>query len=1073
LGEALGGFGGPEPEAHAALLAPGDVLDGGYRIVELVGQGAYGRVYRAQHPTLEREVAVKLLTDAAGTRRQRFVREGRIVAGLSHPAIGQVFATGEHAAHPYLVYELIEGARDLEQAAEGWSRERRLQALLEVADGVAHAHAEGVIHRDLKPSNVIVDGEQRCRVIDFGLAKAEDDAEKLTVSGAMIGTPAYMSPEAFRSEALGPEADVWSLGVILYRLLTERLPFDGETLQQLAERIASPLVPPHELDPTLAEALSAVCVRALSREPGDRYPHAGAFAAALRAALGGATGADGASGASPGSGGATRAGSASGGSPGRGGATRAGSASGGSPGNGGATRAGSASGGSPGSGGATRAGGASGRSGRGGATRAGGASGRPGGDARRSGGDPNPSSGPTLGLAVAVALALALLGLGGVGLLVWGRVGADAPPPPPAEELSPEGALRAAAEGAAAGGDPRPGLRAALARWPEAELGCALAVAELERGDAFAARDALGAERARWPDDPRARALTQLVEGLLIPPFAPGRVDALREAAPAAVNAWLEGECRRDLALWRWRRDPRSVARLPRPRSALDELRAKLEALASWGDPRQVTWAREGQALLDSDPPELARLLAKLKLDEPAAASQGELARLLAELKLDDSTRSALEARRAWASEAQVRRVLLGEAEDPALALADVIEADPWCWHAQGRLAMRDEADALPAVLEAAGWDPFLDGALHPWARQLLARDPDALDAFRERAGSGWRSREALALLEVWAVEHAGRSQRLAAALEGCEALLAERPGAILLRLARAFLLVRSGRLAAADAELRRLEAWAPEAAHTWVYRALWHARRGADEADVLAALRQALALGFLAELPAHAALSDYPELAPYARWLEPGALEPAPRVDPYAVFAQAALRAGDAHAGSGRHPEALEAYEVALELVRERAPVLVKCGVALDGLGRDEEALQSFARAQVADPDYGPAFSRRAEQLRRLERYEEAAGDYTRALELDPRDPRLLLYRGWCLAQLERLEQALADYDRSLEGHTLAVTHLMRARTRARLDRLEAALADYDRALELGLAASLTEDAQRERAEVRERLGQ
>ncbi|MGE0708004.1 MAG: protein kinase [Planctomycetota bacterium] len=317
---------------------------GGFELLEELGDGAFGVVFRAREPASDREVALKVLTKVAERQRRRFAREGELTAQLLHPGIVRVHSAGEALGYPYLAYELIPGGRtyaellaeaDDEPLAatplahtpvEGAAplpsaRGRALRALLEVARAVAFAHARGVVHRDLKPQNVLLDPEGRARVADFGLAWSEG-VDPLTQSGALIGTPTHMSPEQFgygggelrspprlrralpdralrardgegtievkREEGarIGPPADVWALGTILYRCLTGAPPFAASNLIELATRVRTQDPrPPRDLNPGVSPALEAVCLRALQREPGARYPDAGAFAEDLENAL--------------------------------------------------------------------------------------------------------------------------------------------------------------------------------------------------------------------------------------------------------------------------------------------------------------------------------------------------------------------------------------------------------------------------------------------------------------------------------------------------------------------------------------------------------------------------------------------------------------------------------------------------------------------------------------------------------------------------------------------------------------------------------------------------------------------
>jgi predicted Ser/Thr protein kinase len=241
---------------------------------EELGRGSYGVVWRATDLEIGREVALKALRgDPSEESRERFLREARTAARLAHPHIVRVFGAGEHEGRPYFAMELIEG--------------RRLQGplppaeacplLAQVADAVAHAHARGVVHRDLKPGNILLDGP-RPVVTDFGAARAVDDP-RLTRTGDLLGTPAYMAPELMRGEAKssGPAADVWSLGALLFELLAGRLPFDGASFAELSARVLND--PPAELvgfDPGLAGLIR----RCLDKRPENR-PSAAQLAASL------------------------------------------------------------------------------------------------------------------------------------------------------------------------------------------------------------------------------------------------------------------------------------------------------------------------------------------------------------------------------------------------------------------------------------------------------------------------------------------------------------------------------------------------------------------------------------------------------------------------------------------------------------------------------------------------------------------------------------------------------------------------------------------------------------------------
>ena len=262
---------------------------GRFVLGELLGQGGMGRVVRAFDRALDRDVALKLMPLAGRDQSQleRFRREGEAAARLDHPGIVRVHSAGVLGSDAYLAYELVEGARPLDEASREVDLAQRVAWVLEAAQALAHAHERGVVHRDVKPGNVLVDAQGRVRVTDFGLARATGFTP-LTRTGALLGTPCWLAPEAFQGHTAGPSVDVWALGVLLYEALTGLLPFRGVTLPELWQQVTVQTpVPPRQLDPHLPAALEAVCLRALAKRPEDRPPDAGAFAALLEAGLSG------------------------------------------------------------------------------------------------------------------------------------------------------------------------------------------------------------------------------------------------------------------------------------------------------------------------------------------------------------------------------------------------------------------------------------------------------------------------------------------------------------------------------------------------------------------------------------------------------------------------------------------------------------------------------------------------------------------------------------------------------------------------------------------------------------------
>ncbi|MGE0710765.1 MAG: WD40 repeat domain-containing serine/threonine protein kinase [Planctomycetota bacterium] len=265
-------------------------LEARYELGEELGRGGMGVVLRARDLEAGREVALKLLLAQPDARRRaRFQREGALAAALRHPGIVAVHSAGEAAGLPYLVYELVPGARPLDEAWAGLERPARLALLAQVARAVGFAHRHGIVHRDLKPANVLVGEDGRPRVTDFGLALELDERERLTRTGATLGTPTHMAPEqaAGERERTGPPADVWALGILLHEAVCGSLPFeDAASPVELLIRLQAARVPGlRERDPSASRDLDAVARRALQRDPAARYPDALAFAEDLEAVL--------------------------------------------------------------------------------------------------------------------------------------------------------------------------------------------------------------------------------------------------------------------------------------------------------------------------------------------------------------------------------------------------------------------------------------------------------------------------------------------------------------------------------------------------------------------------------------------------------------------------------------------------------------------------------------------------------------------------------------------------------------------------------------------------------------------
>jgi WD40 repeat protein/tRNA A-37 threonylcarbamoyl transferase component Bud32 len=264
----------------------------GYEILEEVGRGGVSVVYRARQTRPARDVALKVLlagSHADAERRARFLAEADAFARLRHPNIVPIHEVGEHDGLPFLALEYVEGGSLAGRLGGVPLPPREAAALVEqLAKAVHFAHRNGVIHRDLKPANILIAADGTPKITDFGLAKQEQSG--LTATGVVLGTPSYMAPEQAEGKAreVGPAADVYALGAILYELLTGRPPFRGATPMETLEQVrAHDPVPPGRLQGRMPRELDTVCLKCLQKEPASRYDSAQALADDLRRFLGG------------------------------------------------------------------------------------------------------------------------------------------------------------------------------------------------------------------------------------------------------------------------------------------------------------------------------------------------------------------------------------------------------------------------------------------------------------------------------------------------------------------------------------------------------------------------------------------------------------------------------------------------------------------------------------------------------------------------------------------------------------------------------------------------------------------
>src|SRR5215510_4166841 len=272
-------------------LQPGQTL-GPYRILNQIGQGGMATVYKAYQPSMDRNVAVKVLPGQLAQSpefTQRFQQEARIIAKLEHAHILPVFDYGESEGISYFVMRFLEAGTLKDKMESGRPLPlREIDRLFtQLADALSYAHSMGVVHRDLKPANALIDSRGNLFLTDFGIAKIlEGTSPRLTQTDAIMGTPAYISPEQAQAEKVDQRSDIYSLGIILYEMVTGRVPYTADTpLAVILKHVTHPLPLPSSIKPDIPETIERVLLKALAKNPDDRFANVSDFLTAWKLAL--------------------------------------------------------------------------------------------------------------------------------------------------------------------------------------------------------------------------------------------------------------------------------------------------------------------------------------------------------------------------------------------------------------------------------------------------------------------------------------------------------------------------------------------------------------------------------------------------------------------------------------------------------------------------------------------------------------------------------------------------------------------------------------------------------------------
>ncbi len=264
---------------------------GRYQVVDEIGQGSMGIVYRAHDPQINRHIALKLLRQDRVTNEelvQRFLKEAQAMGGLSHPNIATVFDTGRDHGTIFIAMEILRGKSLKDVIREKTLNHNEIVHIgVQVAEALDFAHRKGIVHRDIKPSNIIIDPDGNAKITDFGIARIEDPTiTQQTVPGEILGTPLYMSPEQVMSSPVDGRSDLYSLGVILYEMTTGKSPFKGDNLASIFQAILQDTPPAPELnDSPMSRKLSDLIMKCLDKDPDKRFQSGIEMAQPLKACL--------------------------------------------------------------------------------------------------------------------------------------------------------------------------------------------------------------------------------------------------------------------------------------------------------------------------------------------------------------------------------------------------------------------------------------------------------------------------------------------------------------------------------------------------------------------------------------------------------------------------------------------------------------------------------------------------------------------------------------------------------------------------------------------------------------------